>query len=519
MGMLQAGKTSEFSYEDARLWVCVRFCATWLLGGTLLAVSLGPSTGIPLGLLIAIGYVRAVHWNVVLEVLAPRSRKHRDSRVLGPRPLMTEAYSRRVFIASSAVLFGLGAFAYGFAVEFRQLWPHDLTHSAYSAARSLILYGEIIPEGRRLRAPSNAAREVFKIYDPSAMNEGHYVFLGWDDLRRAYAAWLYDRTGRLLHTWSWDYLSLDPDGPLNGVDSPHAFHVLADGSIVVGFDRGDVVARLDVCSKPVWIKHAIYHHSFERADDGTLWTWKGEGTPYGHYDRMVNFDPETGEELREIRLVDDVIKSMGPAAVIFGVRPDYRFQHFATNPANKEAADIFHGNDVEPLRAEMKPAFPMFETGDLLISLRNINLVAVVDPDDYRVKWWSTGPWIGQHDPDFVSDGKISVYNNNTRRGRSEIVKIDPATREISNELFAGGTRFYSGFMGRHQYLPNGNVLIAVPDEGRVIEVSSHGRRVMEFNNVARGSADYNEIVADALWIPADYFAAVPNCRNRKDST
>jgi hypothetical protein len=85
MGMLQADETSEFSYEDARLWVCVRFFATWLLGGTLLAVSLGPSTGISVGLLIAIGYVRAVHWNVVLEAFAPRSRKHRDSRVLGPR--------------------------------------------------------------------------------------------------------------------------------------------------------------------------------------------------------------------------------------------------------------------------------------------------------------------------------------------------------------------------------------------------------------------------------------------------
>lgn len=430
---------------------------------------------------------------------------------------MTEGFSRRVFITSAAVLLGLVAFAYGFAVERRQLWPREIVQATYSAARSLILYGEIIPEGRRVRAPGDAAREAFKTHDPSVMGDGYYVFVGWDDTRHTYAAWLYDRTGKRLHTWSWDYLSLDPDGPLNRTDNPHAFHVLADGSVVAGFDHGDVVVRLDACSKPVWIKRAIYHHSFEAADDGTLWTWKGEGTPYGHYDRLLNFDPETGKELREIRLVDDVIKRMGPAAIVFGVRPDYGFQHFARDPQDKESMDIFHGNDVEPLRAEMAPAFPMFEAGDLLISLRTINLVAVVDPDDYRVKWWSTGPWIGQHDPDFVSDGKISVYNNNTYRGRSEILKIDPATHEISNELFAGGTRFYSGYMGRHQYLPNGNVLIAVPDEGRVIEVSSQGRMVMEFNNLAR-AAGYNEHVSNAVWLPADYFAAVPNCRNRTDS-
>ncbi|HEY7640240.1 MAG TPA: arylsulfotransferase family protein [Steroidobacteraceae bacterium] len=426
---------------------------------------------------------------------------------------MTETFSRRVFIASAAVLLGLGAFAYGIAVERRQLWPYDLTQSAYVAARSLMLYGELVPQGRRVHAPRGAAREVFKIYDASAMADGYYVFVGWNNPRRVYAAWLYDRTGKLLHTWSWDYLSLDPDGPLNRVDIPHAFYVLADGSIVAGFDHGDVVARLDACSKPVWLKHAIYHHSFEAADDGTLWTWKGEGTPYGHYDSLLNFDPVTGKELREIRLVDDVIKRMGPAAIVFGVRPDYRFQHFDRDPQDKETMDIFHGNDVEPLHAAMAPAFPMFEAGDLLISLRTINLVAVIDPDDYRVKWWSTGPWIGQHDPDFVSDGKISVYNNNTHRGRSEILKIDPATREISNELFAGGTRFYSGYMGRHQYLPNGNVLIAVPEEGRAIEVSSNGRMVMQFNNIARGKQGYNDVVSNALWLPADYFAAVPNCR------
>ena len=192
---------------------------------------------------------------------------------------MTEAFSRKVFIASAAVLFGLSAFVFGLAVERRQLWPYEITQSAHTAARSLILHGKVIPEGRRMRAPRDAAREAFKIHDPSAMADGYYVFVGWEDTQGFYAAWLYDHTGRLLHTWSWDYLRLDPDGPLNGVDSPHAFHVLADGSIVAGFDEGDVVARLDACSEPVWIKRAIYHHSFEAADDGSLGPGRGRVRP------------------------------------------------------------------------------------------------------------------------------------------------------------------------------------------------------------------------------------------------
>jgi len=119
--------------------------------------------------------------------------------------------------------------------------------------------------------------------------------------------------------------------------------------------------------------------------------------------------------------------------------------------------------------------FPMFDAGDLLLSFRTLNLIAIVDPDDSRVIWWSHGPWIAQHDPDFTSDGRISVYNNNTGRGRSEIIKIDPMTREISNDLFHGEASFYTSSMGTHQYLLNGNVLIVVPGEGRILEVTDDG--------------------------------------------
>ena len=53
----------------------------------------------------------------------------------------------------------------------------------------------------------------------------------------------------------------------------------------------------------------------------------------------------------------------------------------------------------------------------------------------YDIKWWSHGPWLIQHDPDLRSDGKISVYDNNPDRGSSQILTIDPSTREVFNDL------------------------------------------------------------------------------------
>jgi hypothetical protein len=48
------------------------------------------------------------------------------------------------------------------------------------------------------------------------------------------------------------------------------------------------------------------------------------------------------------------------------------------------------------------------------------------------------------------------------------------------------------------------------PDEGRVIEVTSGGDKVLEFNNVL--SEHYNAIITNGVWLPLDYFKSVPHC-------
>lgn len=425
---------------------------------------------------------------------------------------MSETFLKRVAISSCAFLFSATAFGYGLAVGKYQIWPYETIDSAWQVAKTLAKYGVLIPKGRRVAAPAGASRQAITIHNPDRINDGYYVFIGFDSKNKSYAAWLFDSKGERRHTWLIDYNAVDPDGPSNGSDSPHAFYVLRDGSIIVGFDKGDVMVRLNACSEPIWIKKGIYHHSLSRADDGSFWVWRGEGTAYGHYHYVENFDADTGQKIRELGLIEDIIDGMGASSVIFGVRPDYPFEKFERTPKNGSAMDLFHPNDVDVLNSDMAPMFPMFEAGALLLSFRTLNLVTVVDPNDGRVIWWSRGPWIAQHDPDFTEDGKISVYNNNTRRGRSEIIKIDPTSKDISNELFHGEVSFRSLFMGKHQYLPNGNILIVVPGEGRVLEVTGAGGKVMEFNNLSPDLQDYNEHVENGMWVPIDYYHTIPQC-------
>ena len=78
---------------------------------------------------------------------------------------MSETLAKRVFISSFAFLFTAIVFGYGLAVGTFQIWPYEIIHSVYYAAKSLTEFGELAPEGRRIPAPAGAARQAITIHN------------------------------------------------------------------------------------------------------------------------------------------------------------------------------------------------------------------------------------------------------------------------------------------------------------------------------------------------------------------
>jgi hypothetical protein len=421
-----------------------------------------------------------------------------------------DKFGKYYFTVSLVTLFFLATFGLGIAVGKWRFWPYPLLTAAQTVLVSLVETGTISPKDRLVKPAADAPRERISISNAESVPVGYYAFSGWEEQDKRYVAWLYNRVGEMLHTWSINYLMLDPDGPSNQSDAPHGLQVLSDGSIVINYSRGDVLARLDTCGQPVWVRSGVFHHMISVDEDGSMWTWRGDATAYGHHQYLLNFDPETGSTIREISFIDDIIRNSDYASMVFGVHPDFEPRNYEKDPPKSE--DIFHPNDIETLRSEMARMFPDFEAGDLLLSFRNLDLVTVIDPDEFELKWWSHGPWKYQHDPDFTVDGKISVYNNNTSREYSDIVKIDPSTRVMTNESLRRSLSFYNGWMGSHQYLADGALLVASPGEGRAMVLSETGEKLLEFNNVI--SADYNGRIQNAVWLPENFFDSMPSCSN-----
>jgi Arylsulfotransferase (ASST) len=420
-------------------------------------------------------------------------------------PHVSDRVAAIIFVACLFFLTSMGALLFGIGVGKFEIWPYDPLRVMYAHFTSFIHTGKWAPEARIVPRPEGASGKRVALHRADALMPGYRAIMGWDDGVNEHTIWLLDATGQQVHSWTVDYSTLDVDEGDDG-DTPHGMKVLEDGSVLVNFDGGHRLARLDACGKPIWIKKdGIYHHSIERAEDGSFWTWRADGSAYSADQHLLNFDPATGATLREYSLIDDFILGSPAAAVVFGLPADFQ-------PYDRQA-NLFHPNDIEPLHSALADRFPDFRPGDLLVSLKASNLVAVLDPVQKRLKWWSHGPWRLQHDPDFGADGKIWVYNNQTVVDQSNIISIDPRARNTESAFSNEESRFFSETMGKHQLLPNGNLLIVVPDEGRVLETKRSGDLVFEFNNLFDDG--YNAHVENALWLPEGFFASFPSCPRR----
>ena len=59
----------------------------------------------------------------------------------------------------------------------------------------------------------------------------------------------------------------------------------------------------------------------------------------------------------------------------------------------KSSGDIFHTNTVEVLDGRLAGRLPAFREGNVLLTLREIDLVAVLDMDAARIVWALSSSW------------------------------------------------------------------------------------------------------------------------------
>lgn len=315
-----------------------------------------------------------------------------------------------------------------------------------------------------------------------------------------------------------DHLAAPPATDWN-VDL-HGALIEPDGSIVFNFELNGL-AKLDRCGRTLWTLGHMTHHSVEWAEGGGYWvagrqrieTGNSKFRPYSppYNEDLILKVSETGQILSRIS-VPALLYENGLEAVLTATGESF----WADFQWDEE---LVHLNKIGELGSDLADNFPSFEAGDLVLSLRQLNLVMVVDPDTREIKWHQTGPWLRQHDPEFNRDGSLTIFNNNSyRMGLSEngwsdpaaprttnILRIDPLSRETRVAFGEKpGQEMLSLIRGKHDVTEDGGFFITEFEAGRVIESDAAGNIVWEYIN--RYSGDYVAEISEARIYPAGYF-------------
>lgn len=386
-----------------------------------------------------------------------------------------------------------GIFAYGVAVGRYQVFPYKFLELAVEGFQDLQQKRTHPWYNKRV---SHGKPPIF--HDASQAQPGlNLVTCVTSDLHLA--ARLLDMDGEIRHEWSVDWFDCWPEPthlPEHRIPRTrpgtflHGCLLLENGDLVFNYE-GCGLIRLNAQSEVVWRLPYQTHHSIALDDDGNLWVgglrFYTEAQPdYPRYappfyaDTLVKVSP-AGELLEEWSL-PQLLEDNG----LTGLLEISQLKHPAT-----EYTDHLHLNDIEPFPGGMAPGF--FGPGDIAVSMRNVSTVFVFEHATGRIKFVTTGKFLRQHDPDFVDGNHLTVYDNNYIEAgidlpddvrRSRIVEVS-APDNVTSVIYEGSKEspFYSGIMGKHQWLANGNLLITESMGGRAFELNPAGEIVWEFVN------------------------------------
>jgi outer membrane protein assembly factor BamB len=317
--------------------------------------------------------------------------------------------------------------------------------------------------------------------DPRAESEGGV--LSWEPEASSHglnlyhsdggkAALLIDMKGDLVHRW------LPPR--IDDDDRPFGFHVslaLRDGSLLaVSQDRA--IFKLDSRSRLLWSHRSPVHHSVSLTQDGRILTLSHRRVQRRLGDHKLDYlddlilvlDGE-GAPLREVSLLELV-----EGSVLARFLPALSEAEVAELLSQEQVLDPLHANEVAfvPDRWE-----PPLQSG-VLVSLRNLNVVALLDPQLERVVWfWGPNHLYMQHHPTLLDNGHLLIFDNGTSGSR--VIELDPSAQRIVWSYSREG--FFSETRGSSQRLPNGNTLVVESNSGYVREITADGETVWHFAN------------------------------------
>ena len=159
--------------------------------------------------------------------------------------------------------------------------------------------------------------------------------------------------------------------------------------------------------------------------------------------------------------------------------------------------DRIHLNDIEVINY----SDDYVRKGDLLLSSKHLSSVFLYRPYVNKIIWLKTGPWLNQHDIDYLGKGLFTIFGNDTFRynrlnnhdvfydNNNNIYFMDIKSNKVSKIFQNSMKDIKTPTQGLHQILENGDLFIEETDAFKIHRFGNKTKR-WEFINFLK----YNKI-------------------------
>lgn len=271
-----------------------------------------------------------------------------------------------------------------------------------------------------------------------------------------------DRDGRIM----WEYATYEW-GPITEVQP------LDDGTIATGQYQHLVQIDLDGTELYRWTETSA-KHDIDRLPDGR-WAFL-------FFDA---FESEPGYT----RLGDGVILlNQAGTAVEWEWRARDHIPWDDVNEADLDNIEMGLGHDWTHANA-----ITFDDAGTkVLVNIRNLNRIYKIDVATKETDWimgdggdFGAGLWDHCHDPQFLDDNHVLIFDNGLQRepSFSRVIEVEFDAEDKTAEIvweYRETPDFYSFALGSAQLQDSGNILVTDGINGRVLEVTRDKQKVWE---------------------------------------
>jgi hypothetical protein len=295
----------------------------------------------------------------------------------------------------------------------------------------------------------------------------------------------------IVHKWQLSNINNNFELNKNLKSKPYGAHLFENGDLIISSDLSDsfnttseaFIAKLDKDSNLLWFKNYSVHHWFSVDKNNIYFSdrefidymdlkiqyTKNKANYFDCKDDTINNEPV---RLENIVIADNngkIIKKINLFEKII--------EHPELNDLVIDCIDPLHINDVRVINKPIHLDNYIFNQGDILVSLRNINTVLIYDTIKDKIKWFTCCKFFMQHSPRITPNDSFLVFDNLGGNYYSRILEIDFNTSKINGAFFGkinnfGSMEFFYTDSRGHLDVFENNILVSSTNQNIVFNLT-----------------------------------------------